>query len=111
MANKIDVNKLVTVKTVIISNCHLMIDDCDVLNANQFYEYENGEQGRYWINGTAGGWIIRLHACPCWLEELTLFGLSSAAIETIQILARFGFDAVQFDCDGDQVDGLNSFDW
>lgn len=112
MANKIDISKLVTVNTVIISNQHINgADDGEVLSKNQYYEFENGSHGLYWINGTAGGWIIRVHACPCFVDELKRIGLAETTIENIKAMAALGFDAIQFDCDGDEVDGLHGMDW
>lgn len=46
-----------------------------------------------------------------WKEKLSDCGVTWQAIENIQKVLDAGFDAVQFDCDADVVDGLLAWEW
>ncbi|EBY4776613.1 hypothetical protein D4390_13970 [Salmonella enterica subsp. enterica serovar Oslo] len=43
--------------------------------------------------------------------SLSEYGISKEAISNIQAILDAGFDAVQFDCDAELVDGLPAWDW
>ncbi|WP_057109420.1 hypothetical protein, partial [Citrobacter freundii] len=70
------------------------------------------DRGLNWVHGTQYGWIVRAGMRGSdWKEELSEYGISKEAISNIQAILDAGFDAVQFDCDAELVDGLPAWDW
>lgn len=69
------------------------------------------EQGRYWIQNTPMGWILRINNCIDWEEELIQSGISYFAIHNLATLKKAGFDWIHFDAGAQVVKGLNYWEW
>ena len=69
------------------------------------------ERGRYWIQNTPTGWLLRLNNCIDWEEELIQSGISCFAIHNLTTLKKSGFDWIHFDAGAQVVKGLNYWEW
>ena len=97
-------------KTAVISTAHVTAADSERLPIACFDPLTH--RGLNWVQGTQYGWIVRAGMRGSdWKEELSEYGISKEAISNIQAILDAGFDAVQFDCDAELVDGLPAWDW
>lgn len=97
-------------KTAVISTAHVTAADSERLPIACFDPLT--DRGLNWVHGTQYGWIVRAGMRGSdWKEELSEYGISKEAISNIQAILDAGFDAVQFDCDAELVDGLPAWDW
>ena len=97
-------------KTAVISTAHVTAADSERLPIACFDPLT--DRGLNWVHGTQYGWIVRAGMRGSdWKEELSEYGISKEAISNIQAILDAGFDAVQFDCDAELVEGLPDWDW
>ena len=67
-----------------------------------------GENYRIWPTGY--GWVVRLHP-DMYQNDLGDLGLSDAIWNVFYFALARGYGAVEFDRDGEFVEGLETFDW
>lgn len=91
--------------------CTGHIDEKDALVMPELCWNSLEERGRYWIQNTPTGWILRINNCIDWEEELIQSGISYLAIHNLTTLKKAGFDWIHFDAGAQVVKGLNYWEW
>jgi single-stranded DNA-binding protein len=96
-------------RVAVICTGHISQDDALIM---QVLSWNNmTERGRYWIQSTPNGWLLRIKNCCEWEQELKEKGISYYAIHNLKSLINAGFDWIHFDSGAQRVDGLVSWEW
>ncbi|MEZ0585503.1 hypothetical protein ACA373_21420 [Erwinia sp. STN24] len=96
-------------RTATISTAHVSQEDQHII-ADLCWSNDT-ERGEHWILSTKYGWIFCLDRRCSWATDLANLGISTRTIFNLKRVADCGYQWINFEACGDQLDQLFMWDW
>lgn len=96
-------------RTATISTAHVSQEDQQII-ADLCWSNDT-ECGEHWILSTKYGWIFCLDRRCSWATDLASLGISTRTIFNLKRVADCGYQWINLEACGDQLDELFMWDW